>query len=411
MDRSRRAFLGFLAASPLVPLFWARGGTTRGASPIRRLPTAARDTLDLTELISSPDEALNVFDFEAVARAELPPAHYGYLATGVDGDATLRANREGFGKLQLRPRRLVDVSRVDTSLEIFGERWDTPIGIAPCGSQRAFHPQGEAAVARAARSRGHTQILSTVTTTSVEEVVEARGEPVWYQLYPTASWDVTRGLLRRAEGAGCRVVVLTVDLPVISNRETQQRYARADTRDCAKCHQPSYEGFLRRKPMFEGVDMTGVSFDAPHLTWEFLRRLRDETEMRLVVKGIVTREDAERCIEYGADGIIVSNHGGRAEESGRATIESLPEVVGGAEGRIPVLVDSGFRRGNDIIKALALGATAICIGRPYLWGLAAFGQPGVERVLDILRAELILAMKLAGTPSVADLDRTLAVGP
>jgi len=411
MDRSRRAFLGFLAASPLIPLVGARGAMRTGPSPRRRLPAATKDTLQLAELISSPDEALNVFDFAVAAKAKLPPAHYGYLATGVDGDATLRANREGFGKLKLRPRRLVDVSHVDTGVEIFGEGWDTPIGIAPCGSQRAFHPQGEAAVARAARSRGHTQILSTVTTTSVEEVVEARGEPVWYQLYPTASWDVTRRLLRRAEGAGCRVVVLTVDLPVISNRETQERYARADTRQCSKCHEPGLEGFFSRRPMFEGVDMTGVGFDTPHLTWQFVERLKDETDMRVVVKGIVTREDAERCVQHGADGVIVSNHGGRAEESGRATIESLPEVVEGVAGRVPVLVDSGFRRGNDIVKALALGATAICVGRPYLWGLAAFGQPGVERVLDILRAELILAMKLAGRPSIADIDRTLVVGP
>ncbi len=144
--------------------------------------------------------------------------------------------------------------------------------------------------------------------------------------------------------------------------------------------------------------------------WEFVGRLKDTTDMCVVVKGIVTREDAERCVQHDADGVIVSNHGGRAEESGRATIESLPEVVEGVAGRVPVLVDSGFRRGNDIVKALALGATAICVGRPYLWGLAAFGQPGVERVLDILRAELILAMKLAGRPSLADLDRTLVVG-
>jgi isopentenyl diphosphate isomerase/L-lactate dehydrogenase-like FMN-dependent dehydrogenase len=398
-----------MAASPLIPLVGLPSLPRSDSASIRRAPVAARDTLELSELITSPAEGLNVFDFEAVAKAKLPPAHYGYLATGVDGDATLRANREAFGKLQLRPRRLVDVSRVDTSVEIFGERWGTPIALSPCGSQRAFHRDGEEAVARAARSRGHKQILSTVSTTSVEDVVEARGEPVWYQLYPTASWDVTRKLVKRAEGAGCRVLVLTVDLPVLSNRETQERYGRTDARDCAKCHEPSLEGFLRRKPMFDGVDMTGVEFDAAHLTWEFLRRLRDETDMRLVVKGVVTREDAERCVEYGADGIIVSNHGGRAEESGRATIESLPEVVDGARGRIPVLVDSGFRRGNDIIKALALGATAICIGRPYLWGLAAFGQPGVERVLEILRAELILAMQLAGRPSVADLDRTLLV--
>lgn len=413
MDPSRRAFLRFLAASPLVPLLGARAGeeSVKGSLTLLRRagPAAARDTLELAEIISSPAEALNVFDLERVAKEKLPPAHYGYLATGVDGDATLRANRAGFGELHLRPRRLVDVSRVDTTVDVFGERWDTPIALAPCGSQRAFHPDGEVAVARAARGAGHTQILSTVTTTSVEEVTEARGEPVWYQLYPTASWEVTRRLLRRAEDAGCPVLVLTVDLPVISNRETAERYARADTRDCAACHQRAPEGFLRRKPMFEGIDMSGVSFDAPHLTWEFVRRLKDSTDMRVVIKGIVTREDTERCVESGADGIIVSNHGGRAEESGRATIHSLSEVVDAAGGRIPVLVDGGFRRGNDVLKALALGASAICVGRPYLWGLAAFGQPGVERILELLRAELELAMQLAGTPSVSDVDRSLVL--
>lgn len=412
MDRSRRAFLRFLAASPLVPLIGARGATTRGPSPIQRLPAAARDTLELAELISSPEEAISVFDFQTVAEAALPPAHYGYLATGVDGDATLRANREGFDRIRLRPRRLVDVSRVDTSIELFGERWETPIALAPCGSQRAFHPDGELAAARAARAKNHLQLLSTVTSTSVEEVAEARQAPVWYQLYPTSSWDVTQKLLRRAEAAGSPVVVLTVDLPALSNRESAARAARADTRDCSDCHgDRTLRSAFAAKPMFDGIDLASVEeFFPPDLTWEFVGRLKDATEMRVVVKGIVTREDAERCVQHGADGVIVSNHGGRAEESGRATIQSLPEVVEGVAGRVPVIVDSGFRRGNDIVKALALGATAICIGRPYLWGLAAFGQPGVERVLDILRAELILAMKLAGRPSVADLDRTLVIG-
>ncbi len=160
--------------------------------------------------------------------------------------------------------------------------------------------------------------------------------------------------------------------------------------------------------MFDGLDLTGVTaLSAPGLTWDFLRRLNDNTDMRVVVKGIVTREDAARCVQYGADGIIVSNHGGRAEESGRATIESLPEVVEAVGGRIPVLVDGGIRRGNDVLKALALGADAICIGRPYLWGLAAFGQLGVERVLDLLRAELHMAMRMAGAPSVAEIERSL----
>ncbi|MEE8134017.1 MAG: alpha-hydroxy acid oxidase, partial [Gemmatimonadales bacterium] len=215
-------------------------------------------------------------------------------------------------------------------------------------------------------------------------------------------------LLSRAEGAGCPVVVLTVDLPVNSNRNTERRYAAADDRDCVTCHTPTVEGYFSRKRMFDSVDVSNLTgLFAPSLTWEFIQRLKDTTDMRIVVKGIVTGDDAERCVDHGADGIIVSNHGGRAEESGRATILSLTEVVAAVRGRLPVIVDSGFRRGNDILKALALGATAVGIGRPYLWGLGAFGQPGVERVLDILRGELEIAMQLAGRPTIGDIDRSL----
>ncbi len=370
---------------------------------------------ELAQRIASPDEAINVFDFQVVAEQVLPPAHYGYLATGVDGDETLRANRDGFQQFDLRARRLVDVSNIDTSVELLGVRWDTPIVLAPVGSQKAFHAEGEMAVARASSAKGHHQILSTVTTTSVEDVNAVRGQPVWYQLYPTSSWSVTQALIRRAEGVGCPALVLTVDLPVESNRETLERYVRADSRDCSTCHEaaPSDDspmnfpvGWLRRKPMFDGLDMRQVNFDTPSMTWDFLRRLRDTTDMRILVKGIVRDDDAQRCIEYGADGIIVSNHGGRADASGRSSIESLPEVVDTVRGRVPVLVDGGFRRGTDVLKALALGADAVCIGRPYVWGLAAFGQAGVEKVLDILRAELQLAMQLHGVAAIADVDRS-----
>ncbi len=399
---SRRAFLRWIAGSPLLSFAGLQACT------IGREERSA-STRELNQLIASSDDALNVFDFEAVARNNLPPAHFGYMATGVDDDATLRANREGYSRLFVRPRRLVDVTNVDMSVELLGERWESPIVISPCGSQRAFHPEGELAVARAARSRNHLQILSTVTTTSVEDVTEARGAPIWYQLYPTSNWTVTQALLRRAEAAGSGVVVLTVDMPDGGNRETVERYARIDPRDCTACHDDgTFEGETRRKPMFDGLDLSGVTgLTAPGLTWDFVRRLKDNTNMRVVIKGIVTRGDATRCLQYGADGIIVSNHGGRAVESGRAPIESLPEVVDAVGGRIPVLVDGGIRRGNDVLKALALGADAICIGRPYLWGLAAFGQQGVERVLDLLRAELQMAMRMAGAPSVQDIERGL----
>jgi isopentenyl diphosphate isomerase/L-lactate dehydrogenase-like FMN-dependent dehydrogenase len=363
----------------------------------------------LSDLIGSPDDAINVFDFRDVARKTLPPAHYGYMATGVDGDETLRANRKGFGHFDLRARRLVDVSSVDTGVELLGERWDTPIVLAPAGSQKAFHPDGEMAAARASTALGHHQILSTVTTTSVEDVNAVRNRPVWFQLYPTSNWSVTQALLRRAEGAGCQALVLTVDLPVDSNRETLRRSVKADTRDCSTCHDAGPTGWFSRKPMFEGLDVQSIAFDTPWMTWDFIGRLRDETDMRILVKGIVRGDDALRCVQYGADGIVVSNHGGRAEASGRSSIESLPEVVAAVAGRVPVLVDGGFRRGTDILKALALGADSICIGRPYLWGMAAFGQAGVEKVLEILRAELQLAMQLHGVPSLADLDSSFVV--
>ena len=402
---TRRSFARFLAGSPLLPLL-GFSACTPGESE----DATARATIrELSDLIESPDDAINVFDFRDVARQALPPAHYGYLATGVDGDETLRANREGFGRFDLRARRLVDVSAVDTGVELLGERWETPIVLAPAGSQKAFHPEGELAAARASTALGHHQILSTVTTTSVEDVNEVRSRPVWYQLYPTSSWSVTQALLRRAEEAGCPALVLTVDLPVDSNRETLRRSVKADTRDCSTCHDAGPTGWLSRKRMFDGLDMQGVAFDTPWMTWDFIGRLRDETDMRILVKGVVRGDDALRCVQYGADGIIVSNHGGRAEASGRSSIESLPEVVAAANGRVPVLVDGGFRRGTDILKALALGADAICIGRPYLWGMAAFGQAGVEKVLEILRAELQVAMQLHGVQSLADLDGSFVV--
>ncbi len=395
---NRRRFLKFLAASPLL----ARG-TAQWASTVAE--AAATDGAPERALIASPNEALNVLDFEPVARQTLPPAHYGYLATGVDDDATLQANRTGFSKFQIRARRLVDVSRIDTSTELFGTTWKTPIVLAPVGSQKAFHADGEMASARAAGARDHLLMLSTGSTTSVENVTAARGGPIWFQLYPTDTWRITQALVKRAERAGCPVLVLTVDLPAGRNTETEARFARKDTRPCASCHQ----GFFRRKPMFDGLDLSGVSFSFPGLTWEFVRRLKDTTKMKLVLKGIETREDAALAVQHGVDGIIVSNHGGRAQEGGRGTIECLPEVIDAVQGKIPVLVDGGIRRGTDVFKALALGAKAVGIGRPYIWGLAAFGQPGVEKVLDLLTREMTLMMRHAGVTSLGKLDRSFII--
>lgn len=376
-------------------------------------PTIRAFGQDEDALITAAGQALDVFDFERVARKVLPPAHFGYLATGVDGDETLHANRAGFANYSLRVRRMVDLGKIDTSVNLFGTTWETPVFLDPVGSQRAFHPDGELASARAARSKKHLQFLSTVSSTSVEDVTTARGAPVWYQLYPTDQWHVTQALVRRAEAAGCPVIALTVDLQGGSNRVTGARSIPRDSRDCTACHTskpPRWFEDMARKPMFKGLDVSAVTDMTPiSMNWDYIRRLRDIWPRKLIIKGIVTREDAELAVEHGLDGVLVSNHGGRAEDSGRSSLDSLVEVVAGARGRVPVLVDSGFRRGTDVFKALALGATAVGIGRPYIWGLASFGQEGVEKVLEILRAELLIAMRQAGTRSIAEIDRSYVV--
>jgi len=421
LAKTRRKFLSMLAASPVLA-----GPGLVGSSLLNLMAGSEvteghfRGWLDAFQqsdaVISSPEDALDVFDFEAAARKALPPAHFGYLATGVDDDGTMRANREGYSRMQIRPRRLVDVEKIDMSTRLFGASWSSPLVICPIGSEKAFHSEGVVAVARAARAKDHLQILSSVTTSLVEDVIAARGGPVWQQLYPTNVWEVSRAIVKRAEAAGCPAIALTVDLQEGSNRETLFRAQRVDKRECSACHSGSYTGFARgkpgvnsggfvqwaaRKPMFDGLDISKVTAIAPNnMNWDFLKRLRDTVTVKLVLKGIVTREDAQLAVEHGVDGLIVSNHGGRAEETLRPTIESLPEVLEGAAGKIPVIVDGGVRRGTDIFKALALGAAAVGVGRPPMWGLAAFGQPGVEAVLEILRRELRTIMRQAGTISV-----------
>ena len=390
---TRRRLLRYLATSPLA------------------LQLAA--VLRGDGAITSVKDALNVFDFEEAARLALPPAHWGYLATGVNDDRTVRANREAFDRVQIRARHLVNVSRVDTGTEVFGLPLAAPLFLCPVSSMRAFHPEGELAVARAAKAERTVVGLSTMATTRIEDVTAARGEPVWFQLYPSNDTAVMRAIVKRAEAAGTRVLLLTVDMPLGPNRETQFRFAKRDDRPCAACHDKSFAGQVRRKPMYDGLDLAKVEDNIePAMDWDYVKRLRDLTSMKVVLKGVVTREDAVLAVEHGVDGVYVSNHGGRSEESGRGALDSLPEVAEAVAGRIPVLVDSGFRRGTDVFKALALGATAVGIGRPYVWGLAAFGEEGAAAVIRMLKAELVMAMQSCGTPRLRDVgrDRVKVVG-
>ena len=394
----RRAFLRFLAGSPYI----AALGGIRGF---------AQQAPEIAEVIADPKEALNVNDFEAAARRNVMPGHWAYMASGVDDDATLRANREGYKHIQLRPRRLRDATKVDMRTELFGTVYSSPIFLCPTGGEKSIHPDGELAVARAARARGTMQMLSTSTSTGVEEVNNALGRPVWYQLYAPTSWEVCERLVRRVEAAGCPVIALTVDNTTGRNSETYLRTRPKDLRQCGACHQGGAGPTIKERKMYEGINMTGVSAQNPGMTWEFVDRLRKATKLKLFIKGIDTREDAQLCVEHGIDGILVSNHGGRSTETGRATIEALPEVVQAVGNRIPVFVDGGVRRGTDAFKALALGAKAVGIGRPFLWGLGAFGQAGIERVLEILQGELKLVMGNCGTQTVAAINRSYVATP
>jgi 4-hydroxymandelate oxidase len=383
---SRRSVLRGFAALPAWPWFASTA--------------AAADAPAMTV-----DQVLNLMEFEALAHAALPPAHFAYLATGVDDDRTVGLNHEAFSHIEIRSRRFVDVSRLDTSVRVLGTAWTSPIYLSAVSGMRAFHAEGEAAVARAAATRSTQMMLSTGSSVPLESVREARGAPVWQQLYATDDWRVTEGLVRRAEAAGCPAIVLTVDTNNPRNTETLTRGMRADTRLCTACHIDNSHDMVHRAPLFQGLDVSRVHEISPtNLTWEFLDRLRALVRGKLLVKGIVAGEDAALALRHGIDGIVVSNHGGRAEETLRPSIECLPEVAAAVSGRIPVFLDGGIRRGTDVFKALALGASGVGIGRPQAWGLAAFGQPGVEAVLDILNRELKLIMRQAGTPSIAAID-------
>ena len=402
---NRRRFLQYLASSPLL----AAGGTQAFAETL--MPkTMVPDPLmwgprQSDHLIKSPKEAINVFDLEPVCRQNVPPAHFGYMASGIDDEVTLRANREGFLKFQLRPRRLRDVSKVDMSVDILGTKYSSPIVCAPVGGQRSFHDDAESGVARAAKAGDHLQILSNQTSDSVEDVIKARGAPIWMQMYATNKWEVAAATAKRAENAGCTALAVTVDRSGGRNQETLFRLRPEDKRDCNGCHdRSSLANSLRSRAMWKGIDVTGLrNIQSSAMTWDFFKRMRDHTKMKILAKGILAWEDAVLAADNGLDAIIVSNHGARSEDSGRSTIDALPEIVEAVKGRIPILVDSGFRRGSDVVKALCIGATAVCVGRPYIWGLGAFGQAGADRALELLRTETHAMMQQVGAPSIKDL--------
>ncbi len=332
-------------------------------------------------------EPINVFDYEALAQAQMEPGAWDYYQSGSDGEVTLRANREAFERIRLRPRVLVDVRACDLRTTVLGTPVNLPIMIAPTAFHGLAHPEGECATARAAGRAGAVFIASTSSTRSIEDIAAATGGPLWFQLYIFDRVGAEQ-LVARAATAGCQALVLTVDSPRWGHKERSVR-----------------SGF--RMPVKANFRAGDASKDTIPLSWEAVSWLKSLTPLPLVLKGIFTAEDALLAIEYGADAIVVSNHGGRQLDGVAASIEVLPEVVEAVAGRCEVYVDGGIRRGTDVLKALALGARAVLIGRPALWGLAVNGAEGVGHVLELLRSELELAMALSGYTNLGSIGRSL----
>ena len=393
VEAMRRKLLSFLLASPAL-------------CPAGTLTNVCTD-LYAAVPVDNAGDAVNVFDLHEVAKRKLPPGHYAYMAMGSDDGATLRANRQAFADIKLRMRRLQDVRNIDTSITLFGRHYASPLMLAPCGRQQIYHEQGELAVARAAADENIEFILSTVGSTTIEDANQAKGDPVWFQLYPDENWAKTQRLVDRVERSGCGVLVLTVDMPA-TNREALDRFRIDSSPDCQSCHSP-VAGVLGSKPMLEDVDQKARGKGTAFMDWAFVDQLRASTSMKLILKGIVTREDAQLALEHKVDGVVVSNHGGRAEDSGRSSLESLPEVVATIDGQVPIIFDGGIRRGTDIFKALALGADAVGIGQPYLWGLCAFGQQGVATVIQLLHRELHIVMQQARATNIKEIGQHLLV--
>ncbi|MEX0675244.1 MAG: alpha-hydroxy acid oxidase [Gaiellaceae bacterium] len=345
-------------------------------------------------------EPVNVHDYERLAEEGLEPGAFGYYAGGAGDEWTLAENLAAFRRWVLRPRVLVDVGSVTTATTVLGTDVSMPILVAPTAFHRLAHPEGEQATARAAAAAGTIMCLSTLATAGAAEVAEAApGGARWYQLYWHPDRGLTRAIVEEAAASGFSAIVLTVDLPVLGNRERDLRTGFTLSDDLV----PAFTRTASYTPE-GGSEVLGWVVD-PRLTWKDLEWLRSLSDLPLLVKGVLTAEDAALAVEHGCEGVVVSNHGGRQLDGVPASLDALPEVVKAVGGRCEVLVDGGVRRGTDVAKALALGAQAVLVGRPVLWGLAHDGQAGVEHVLSLLRAETELALALIGCPSPADVTR------
>jgi 4-hydroxymandelate oxidase len=376
---------------------------------LRAYPTKSAVTARQSACYDSGVQPVNIFDYEELAREKLSQSAFDYIAGGADDEITLRRNREAFERIHLRQRALFDVSNVDLSTSVLGQRVDLPVLLAPVALQRLAHPEGEVASAQAAAKAGTIFALSTMASATIEEVAAAANGPKWFQLYVHPDRNVAKRLVQRAEAAGYQAICVTVDVPRLGRRERDLR------------NQLDFPGDVTHRNYIGEIEVPPVSIDPgqsalaaaadvlidPSLTWDVHDWLRSITTLPIVLKGIMTAEDASLAVDHGADGIVVSNHGGRQLDGSAATIDALPEVAQAVQGRCEVFLDSGVRRGSDVLKALALGANAVMLGRAPRWGLAAFGSAGAERLLTIIQDELIQAAARSGVTTRASINQSI----
>ena len=358
---------------------------------------------------SASQPLVNLPEYEEAAQKRLSKMAFDYVAEGAGDEVTLRRNRECLSAIRLKPTVLVDVSRLETQVDLFGQKMDFPILLAPVAFHKLMNPEGEIATAHGAAAASTTLVVSTVATTSIEDIAKSSQGSLWFQLYVQRDRGFTRELVQRAEAAGCRALCITVDSPVPGTRNREVRDEFQLPPGMILENLKNMKSAATRQTNGPGADQQKVFslLMDPKLTWEGIDSIRAYSKVPVLLKGILNPDDALRAVEHHVDGIIVSNHGGRQLDTVPATIEALPRVAEAVAGRVPVLMDGGIRRGTDVIKALALGARAVLIGRPYLWALAVNGSAGVEQVIRILRSEFLTSMALCGTPKLDSITRNV----
>ncbi len=353
-------------------------------------------------------DLINLSDFETQARDKLTQLAYDYYASGAWDEITLRENHSAYDRIKLYPRMLIDVSQRDLTTTILNQKVSMPILIAPTAFHRLAHPEGEIATARAASAAGTIMTLSTLSNSAVEEVAQAANGSLWFQLYVYKDRGATKDLVQRVEAAGCKALMLTVDAPLLGRRERDVRNRfqlppglSVKNMTAAGMHEVAGD------ETDSGLAAYVSKLINPGMTRRDVEWLKSITRLPILIKGILRADDALKAIDSGVAGIVISNHGGRQLDTAPATIEALPKIAEAVNDRIEILIDGGIRRGIDVLKAIALGAKAVLIGRPILWGLAVDGEQGVSRVLNLLRAEFDLAMALCGCRSIADISSDL----